>query len=139
MKNIEPFLRTLLYYGLILFISYTLMNKLLNIQSFQMNIAKTGVFSNTLIYVVSYLTLFIEFISILFLVFTKKAGLIFTFFMFSIFTIYIGYLRFFDKYEICGCGGILNGLSFNIHLLINIGLITITYYLIDHKRKTNEN
>ncbi|PKP13258.1 MAG: hypothetical protein CVU08_06215 [Bacteroidetes bacterium HGW-Bacteroidetes-3] len=115
------------------------MNKLLKIESFQMNIAKTGVFSETYIYIVSYITLLIEISSIITLVFFKNKGLIFSFFMFLLFTFYIIYLRLFDKYEVCGCGGILNGLSFGIHLAINIGLIAITYYLIDKKNKKYEN
>ncbi len=139
MKTLESYFKIFLYYALIVFISYTLMNKLLKIESFQMNIAKTGVFSETYIYIVSYITLLIEISSIITLVFFKNKGLIFSFFMFLLFTFYIIYLRLFDKYEVCGCGGILNGLSFGIHLAINIGLIAITYYLIDKKNKKYEN
>ena len=35
-----------------------------------------------------------------------------------------------NRYEICGCGGILNGLSFTTHLAINIGIIIILTYLL---------
>lgn len=139
MKNIEPILKTFLYYFLIIFISYTLWNKLLKIESFQINIAKTGVFSEKFTYIISYITLIIEAISILLLVFFKNKGLKYTSIMLIIFTIYISFLRILNKYEVCGCGGVLNGLSFNIHLIINISLIIITHYLTNKNAYQNEN
>lgn len=105
------------------------MNKLLQVDSFQLNIAKTAVFPEKLIEFVSYSVMLIEVIAIILLVFKKKHGLVFCFYMFLSFTFYIIYLRFFDKYEVCGCGGVLNGLSFPIHLLINLSLISISLFL----------
>jgi hypothetical protein len=111
------------------------MSKVFDINSFQLNIAKTGLFQENIVYFVSYFALTFEFISMTFLVFKKNIGVVLTFFMFVSFTIYIIFLQLLHRYEICGCGGILNGLSFEKHLIINLTLILFTFYLIKSRSK----
>jgi hypothetical protein len=109
---------------LIVFLGYTAFNKLLNITSFQDNLFKVGLFPNSLIPTLSYLVIFGEFIVIAFLIFSSKMGLLLTALMMCCFTIYISYLNYNGLYEICGCGGVLNGLPYKYHLIINLLLLS---------------
>lgn len=108
------------------------MNKVLITDSFLLNIAKTGLFSDTLVYIVGYLAMIAEFAIIILLIFKRNVGLRFAFCMMTVFSLYILYLFLSDRYEICGCGGILNGMSFISHFAINILVILIITFLIKH-------
>lgn len=122
---------------LIVFLSYTFMNKVLIFDSFIINIARTGMFSGWHVYAIAIVALIMELSSILLLVFTKKIGYAFTSFMLMVFSCYIIILYSTNRYESCGCGGIMNGLPFLPHLIINILLISlsITGW---HQRQKNE-
>lgn len=130
----------IIYFFLIFFICYVFVNKLLDINAFISNISKTGLFSELFNKFLAYFVLLIETIAVILLFFNKKRGLYFCLFIFSAFTLYISFLNYTNRYEVCGCGGILNGLSFNIHLIINIILIflsTISIYF-DYENKTSD-
>ncbi len=114
------------YYFLILFLTYVFVNKVIDIPAFNSNIFKTGLYSSEVAKIMAYLVLIIELLNILFLLFSKKKGLFISLGMFLIFTIYITFLNFTNRYEVCGCGGVLNGLSFEKHLFINLGLVILT-------------
>lgn len=128
-----------IYYFLIVFVSYTVMNKFLALKSFQINLLKTGVFGNNTTIYLSYFVIIVEFLVLLFLVFNKKFGTLFMIIMLSVFTIYISFLRLYGRYEVCGCGGILNGLQFKYHLIINILLISFSYLIYNSYKKSNSN
>lgn len=137
-KNIIKFQKILaecIYLFIIAFFCYTASNKLLNIESFRTNLIKTSVFGIDTAYYLSGLVILIEFLVVIVLLFFKKKGLILFCFLMSIFTLYISFLRFKGFYEVCGCGGILNGLQYKYHLIINICLIvgSIYCYLILNK------
>lgn len=127
------------YYFLILFISYTSMNKLLAVESFQTNLLKTGLFSNRMTVYLSYFVLATEFIVLALLLFYKQIGALALLVMLCLFTIYIMLLNIYGRYEVCGCGGILNGLEFRYHLYINIGLILLAFVLVEDNFKKNNN
>ena len=110
---------------LIAFFAYTLVNKLLQFQAFKINLARTGIFNSQWVDWVAYSTIIVEAICILLLVFVRKWGLRFALLMMLAFTLYILYLATTGHYEVCGCGGVLNGLNFQWHLLINLLLIFI--------------
>lgn len=128
-------LKNILLYLLIAFFSYTAINKLLNMTDFQIHIAKTSVFRGVWVDIVSWFAIAIEITSIILLVFKQKLGLIVSKYMMILFTFYILYLYATNKYEICGCGGILNGLDFNYHLIINIVIIVIILFLSRDKKR----
>jgi hypothetical protein len=107
--------------------SYVFANKALDISAFQMNIFKTGIFSERISNLLAYIVLAIEFSSIILLLVNKKLGLDFLLILLLVFTLYISVLFYLGRYEVCGCGGILNGLSYKVHLLINILLILLTF------------
>ncbi len=121
-KTVSDFI----YYFLILFLTYIFVNKALDISAFISNIFKSGLYSPNSARILAYFVLFIELGNIIFLVFSKNKGLKISFWLFIVFTIYITFLNISNRYEVCGCGGVLNGLSFEIHFIINVTLILIT-------------
>ena len=114
---------------LIIFLSYTFLNKVLNYDSFIINIAKTGVFKNWMVDVAAFYALISELLCIVFLVFNERIGIFVSLLVILSYTIYLSYLGFNNIYEVCGCGGILNSLPFYWHLIINLLLITLLLYL----------
>jgi hypothetical protein len=121
---------SVLYFSLIGFISYTLMNKVLIFDSFLLNISKTGIFPHNLVYLIAYTAILMEVVAIFLLLTKKKYGLCFLLGMMFVFTVYIAALFILRRYEVCGCGGILNGLKFEYHLVINMIIMFITLYLL---------
>lgn len=113
----------IIYLFLISFMCYTASNKLVNIDAFKTNLIKTTVFSINQAFYFSYFVIILEVVIILVLLFKKMSGLIIFFITILIFTLYISFLRFKGLYEVCGCGGVLNGLKYEYHLLINVGLM----------------
>lgn len=118
-KNIAE----VIYLFLIFFICYTASNKLLKIDSFKTNLIKTTLFSKELADVFSILIISLEIFLVLGLIFFKTKGLLLCSLVMLIFTLYISFLRFKGLYEVCGCGGVLNGLDYKYHFMINVGLI----------------
>ena len=116
------------------FFAYTLVNKLLQFDAFKLNLARTGIFEARMVDLVAYFAVAMEAASIILLVFFRKWGLRFALLMMIAFTLYILYLATTGHYEVCGCGGVLNGLKFQWHLLINLVLIFILLlYVLYHR------
>ncbi len=113
----------IIYLVLIFFFCYTASNKVMNIDDFRINLLKTSVFNSFYAYFFSILIIILEFLIVIILLIDKVKGIIIFGFTILIFTLYISYLRYNGLYEVCGCGGILNGLSYESHFLINILLI----------------
>lgn len=129
-----------IYLFIISFFCYTATNKLVNIDSFKTNLIKTTIFSKESSEWFSYLVILLEVIIVLTLFFYKRIGLILFLFTMLAFTLYISFLRFKGLYEVCGCGGVLNGLKYQYHLLINIGLIigAVFVFFVNENNKVNE-
>ncbi|MBS1577374.1 MAG: hypothetical protein JST09_18905 [Bacteroidetes bacterium] len=53
-------------------------------------------------------------------------GLKASFVMMSVFSLYIGYMTFFDPDHSCSCGGVLESMSWIGHLIFNIVLTLAT-------------
>ena len=122
-KKIYVIVSEFFYLFLIFFFCYTSVNKLMNLNSFRTNLIKTSLFTDAEASWFSILVILIEIFVILVLIFKKRLGLMLITLLLLIFTLYISYLRFKGLYEVCGCGGILNGLDYKYHLIINITLI----------------
>ena len=127
-RNIYTIIAEISYLFLICFFCYTAVNKLMNLESFRTNLIKTSLFSEEIAKYFSVLVIVTEIIVILLMIFYKKTGLLFLSFMILIFTFYISFLNFKGLYEVCGCGGILNGLSYKYHFIINISLCFCAIY-----------
>jgi hypothetical protein len=126
--KIAKIIDVIIYYFLIFFFCYTASNKLLNIESFGINLIKTSLFDITGARYFSILVIVWEILVVSLLLFYKKIGVLFFLATILIFTIYISYLKFRGLYEVCGCGGILNGLEYKYHLIINLMLIIVSFY-----------
>nr|WP_130735283.1 MauE/DoxX family redox-associated membrane protein [Flavobacterium sp. J27] len=113
------------------------MNKFLSIESFQTNLLKTGFFEDSTTIYLSYLIILTEFVAVLILIFYKKLGALLMASMLSVFTIYILILRFYGRYEVCGCGGVLNGLQFKYHLMINVVLVFSSFLIYNAFKNKN--
>ena len=110
------------------FFGYTAFNKLLNLSSFQNNIFKTGLFPEFLVKPLSITVILAEIFVIVILIFNKMIGLLLLTIMMLSFTVYISFLNSRGQYELCGCGGVLNGLPYNYHLLINLVILTSSFF-----------
>lgn len=121
-KPIKAF-ADIVYLFLISFMCYTASNKLINIDAFKTNLIKTTIFSVEAAFYFSYFVIFLEIVIILIMLFKKIEGLAIFSATILIFTLYISFLRFRGLYEVCGCGGVLNGLKYEYHLAINFALI----------------
>lgn len=115
---------------ILMFLTYTSFSKMTNMQSFLLNIAKTGVFSGIFVDIVAYSAIAAEVLNIILIVIKERLGLLFCLGMMLAFSLYILYLYVYGLYEICGCGGILNGLAFHWHILINGCIILLVCYLL---------
>ena len=143
MKNknfkIQKIFIEIIYLFLIFFFCYTAFNKFMNLSSFRTNLIKTSLFNINTAKIFSLIVIFWELLVVIFLLFYKKTGLYLFCFTMLIFTLYISFLKFKGFYEVCGCGGILNGLGYLYHFMINIGLIFGGLYLLYiSKNETDE-
>lgn len=118
----------MIYLFLIFFFCYTAFNKLMNIESFRTNLIKTSIFNEELAKYFSVFVIMIEVSIVALMLFYKKIGLLIYGLTMVVFTLYISFLRHKGLYEVCGCGGILNGLEYKYHLAINIFLIIGAFY-----------
>ncbi|WP_271765550.1 MauE/DoxX family redox-associated membrane protein [Aquimarina algiphila] len=132
-------LKTFLIYVFILFFAYTGFYKVLHLDAFKFNIARTAVFPEYFINIIPYGVIALEFTVIFFLMYKKKTGVILFAISMLVFSIYIILLYKYGRYEVCGCGGVLNGLEFKYHLIINIIflLLALSVIYLNHKIKTN--
>lgn len=113
----------LVYYFFMFFFTYTAIHKLANLASFRTNLIKTSLFTPATADVVSWLIIALE-LSIVTILFLRRAtGFVLLSISLLMFTVYIAYLHAHGLYEVCGCGGIMNGLSYYTHFIINICLI----------------
>ncbi|MDD7530997.1 MAG: hypothetical protein PUK16_08680 [Prevotellaceae bacterium] len=132
-KKVKNVLCRVLLLSVIVFFSYTMINKATNMTAFVLNIAKTGIFPVDLIDIVAYSALLLELSCIVLLIYNEKRGIQSSLLMMVIFTLYIVVLYLKNRYEVCGCGGILNGLPFLPHLSINLFIIIVLIALLQKK------
>lgn len=105
---------------------YTAINKIITQESFERTISKIpliGMFS----YTISWMIPVIEFIIAVTLILPviKKAGLYASLLLMFIFTIFLVYMVLSGNELPCSCGGIISSLTWNQHILFNIGFIIL--------------
>jgi len=119
------------------FFIYTGVFKLLQAESFRLNISRTGFFPEYLIPYMPYFVASVELIVAFVVIARAFVGhLLFTTVMLA-FSFYITYLNNNGLYEVCGCGGILNGLGYSSHLTINIVSVILSLAVIFVQTTTN--
>lgn len=108
---------------LILIFAYTGITKLADLERFRAIISLSPVISWGA-GVLSLMLAIIEIITaiLLFIPSSRKWGLFVSLFLMCLFTLYIGYMTFFASDRTCSCGGVLEDLSWQGHLIFNIVL-----------------
>lgn len=133
----KTYINRSLLFVILAFLGYTMVSKVMFLDSFSLNIVKTGLFQGVWVDIVAFYALFSEIICIALLLYKPKVGAVVSIFVMLSFSIYIICLKALDRYVICGCGGILNGLSFHWHIMINF-LIISSLIFIYHYESTKQ-
>ena len=123
-KNLLPdYISALLIF---LFI-YTAASKILNIESFQHSLENSPLLKDY-VFFISWFIPSIETSIALLLLFpaSRLIGLYASFFLLLAFTGYVAYMIMFIPQLPCSCGGIIQKLSWNQHLVLNIFLTALT-------------
>lgn len=120
------------------FFIYTGAYKLLNIDALRFNLARTGIYPDSWLVVLPYAIVALEFFVVGFLLFRKRIGIPLFASIMTFFTGYILYLFYTGRYEVCGCGGVLNGLEFEYHLGINISFIILSIIAMFNLKNTSK-
>ena len=126
----------------ILLLTYAASSKLMNFHTFQSQIAQSPVFSSIAEYI-AFGVPFIELVISGFLIFEKYRlqALTAAYSLMIMFTTYIIIILNFSDFIPCSCGGILERLSWNEHLIFNfilIGLALVGIFLSPDVGSTNK-
>ena len=121
--------------SLMLIFSYSGFFKVQNFTEFKTGLLKTGIFSQAWLHTSALTIVGAEVLICILLLKWPKTG-VWGCFMASIgFTAYISYLYQNNVYSECGCGGILNTLSYPNHMVFNISMIVASaLYLLVNKK-----
>lgn len=136
-SNLQFGIRTLL----LLTFSYSTFFKVQNLSSFQLNLLKTGLFNDTTLVLVAYGAVILELAICFALIKFPQKGILLALLSVLAFTAYITYLNVNQLYTECGCGGILNSLSYPNHLAFNLTLLglCVAHILLPRMAKTSRN
>ena len=110
----------------ILLFIYASVNKLLDFQNFQVQIGQSPLLS---VYAgwMSWLVIFIEILIAVLLIFpnSRSIGLWTAFNLMLMFTIYIFIILHYSSYVPCSCGGVLEKMTWDIHLIFNLFFVSL--------------
>ena len=104
---------------------YTAVSKLFDFEKFEAVLSASPLLGSWSVYL-AWTIPFAEFIiaTLLFFPPLRKKGLIFSFALMILFTIYIAYMILFTPHLPCSCGGVIQQLSWRQHFILNVGLTT---------------
>jgi uncharacterized membrane protein YphA (DoxX/SURF4 family) len=105
----------------IILFAYTGFSKWLDNRNFELVLAESplvGSYANFLAVIIPSIEIIIAILLIVPLF--KRAGLISSFFLMGIFSLYVGYMVIFIPHVPCSCGGVIRHMSWRDHLLFNI-------------------
>lgn len=121
----------------ILLFSYAAASKLLDFQNFQVQLGQSPLLSAFAV-IVSVAVPMVEFILVLMLMFPRfrLIGLYGSFVLMTMFSAYIVIVLNFSSFTPCSCGGILEKMSWNEHLIFNIVFVVIAAIAIILHSKT---
>ncbi|MBH2005676.1 MAG: hypothetical protein I8H66_13405 [Sphingobacteriia bacterium] len=106
---------------------YTASSKLLEARSFVLVLKQSPLIGNNAA-LVAWSVPTIELVTALFLVFpkTQKIGMLVSFCLMLLFTMYIGYMIIYTPHLPCTCGGVTRYLTWREHLCLNIALLILS-------------
>ncbi len=124
----------------ILLFVYTAINKFVQIGTFRWNISQSPLIASKADIVAWTIPSVEVLISImLFMPKTRKWGLYGSLILMLLFTIYVGYMILFATHLPCSCGGVINKLTWNQHLWLNVFLTSLAAMGIWLQWKQNRN
>lgn len=124
LKKIIPFAVSIFF---VILFCYAAISKILDFENFQVHISAASLL-NGFSQFLPYTIIIVEFLIAGLLCYrkTRTTGLIGSFVLMLIFTVYIALLLRTSKNLPCSCGGILEKMSWNQHLYFNIGCVTLS-------------
>lgn len=113
-------------YFFILLFCYATISKIMDFENFSLQLSQSpllGVFAGIIVYAV----LAVELLICVLLIFekTRTAGLYFSFTIMVLFSAYIYIILHYSEFVPCSCGGILEKMDWNTHLIFNIGTVLL--------------
>lgn len=114
------FIKTVCILYVLLF-TYAAVSKILDFERFQVQLAQSPLLSAFALWV-SWIVIGIELVIVLLLMITKSriAGLFAALGMMTMFTVYIFIILHYSSFIPCSCGGILEKMTWNVHLIFNM-------------------
>lgn len=115
----------------ILLFVYAAVSKLLDFETFQVQLAQSpllSAYAGILVWVVPVIELVIA--VLLFMDRTRIFGIHGFFFMMVLFSVYIFFILKFADFVPCSCGGVLEKMSWNQHLIFNLFFVVISGFLL---------
>ncbi|MGG7437399.1 MauE/DoxX family redox-associated membrane protein [Chryseobacterium arthrosphaerae] len=141
MKNTSHIIPTIISYFFILLLVYASVSKLMDFENFQVQLAQSPLLHDYAIFV-SYAVIMTELLLVAFLAIpnVRWIGLFCSLGLMSAFTAYIYLILHFSDSVPCSCGGILEKMDWNDHLVFNIlcVLLAIIAILVNRKGITNK-
>lgn len=128
----------------VLLFVYAAVSKLLDFENFQVQLGQSPLLSAFAIWL-SWLVPVVEVIIALLLLIpnSRRIGLFLSFSLMTMFTTYVFIILHYSSFIPCSCGGVLEKMSWNVHLIFNIGFVALATLAIfiengySTKRKTH--
>jgi len=122
--NIRRFIIQTVSLLYVLLFVYASMSKLFDFERFQIQLAQSPILSAYAFWI-SWLVITIELLTSALLIYsrTRLAGLFSSLSLMTMFTVYIYIVLHYSSFVPCSCGGILEKMTWNIHLIFNIFFI----------------
>ena len=124
--NIKSYIVQVICLLFVMLFVYAAVSKLLDFENFQVQLGQSPLLSAFASWI-SYVVLIAEFITAILLLIPKycKAGLFASFALMTMFTAYIFIVLHYSSFVPCSCGGILEKMSWDVHLVFNIVLMIL--------------
>ena len=135
MHHIKANFKAFISYFFILLFCYAAISKIMDFEKFQIQMKDSPLltpFSEFLPLFIIAVELFL--VGLLCYQKTQNIGLLGSFILMLIFTVYIGIMLVTSENLPCSCGGILEKMTWTQHLYFNIGTILITFALVLNKK-----
>lgn len=124
----KTYIKELIRYLFIVLLLYAAVYKLIEYPKFYESLLNSPVFKMEVIVVfISWFTPILELVTAGLLISKsyRKTGIYIAFTLILLFTIYIAGILLFSQEIPCSCGGIINNLTWNEHLIFNIGFVLL--------------
>ncbi len=137
----KPFFATAFAYALALIFFYSAFSKAVDYATFYESLTKSLFIPKRLTTEIGYGVIVIEIVLPVLLIVKRfrQSGFLCSFVLMLLFTGYIGLMVTFSPYLPCSCGGFIQNMTWNQHLVFNIALVAISLagYLLENVSSTD--